>query len=294
MSKGKQWWPLNATTEDYKKTIIEFQERLRDKQWLKKAEGNMLMYIYATEGQINTDNLTTVNDYMQISANDNTIKNQGRVIVLRLLAMLLKWHMSLKKELRLLDQPSVFTIPNLINGGFHYGIIATLEGDSIKNTKPTTIVISNIDISQSNSFKVKKWVMPQGSDSYKWLTIKSWLDLKSKISFNKWIFGNFAEKKLFLEKQIELNDKQKLEEVGLLEYSFNSEENHLTQGIKNLGAMYNSTTKKWYLPYFWEKENIEEYLKTIPEETKKYNYFFKNSNSNPPEPNPKDFEDIKE
>lgn len=268
MSKGKQWWPFQATTEEQRKTITEFQQRLRDRQWLKGKEKVDLLYIHAFEQTWNTEHLPSVNEYMQISSTDTVVKNQARVTIVRLLAMLLKWHQSLRPDTKLLSPPNVFTVPNVVTGGFSYGLIAVIEGDQrYAKGKTLTLVVSDFDVSLNQPIKGRKWVLPQGSDTFKWLTVKQWLEQRKKPSFGKWIFASFLERRSWLETK---HIQEDLLNNGLIKWNapFGNHANKIA-AIKLMGGTYIAATKSWYLPEFWDADAVKEYLETIVEEQNK-------------------------
>lgn len=265
MSKGKQWWPLQASIDEQRNAITEFQQRLRDRQWIKKNEKPLLLHVYAFDGAWSTEHLPSVNDYMQISANDPMVKNQARVVIVRLLSMLLKWHQSLRHDSPLLAPPSVFTLPDVSTGGFHYGIVANIQGDARRgNGKPLTLMVSDFDISHQQTFKGRHWVVPQTSDSFRWLTSKQWSEQKKKPSFGKWIYGSYSERRAWLEgKPVHGN----LSDNGLIRWIAPSgEQGHLIAAIKEMGAMYIPQEKAWFLPEFWDGDALKEWLEQIPAE----------------------------
>jgi len=272
MSKGKQWWPLQASVEEQRKAISDFQQRLRDRQWVKKTEKPLLMHIHAFDGAWSTDHLPTVNEYMQISTNDSMVKNQARVVILRLLSMLLKWHNALRPHSALLSAPSVFTLPNVVTGGFHYGIIALIQGDPRRGGgNPLTLMVSDFDASLQQPFKGRHWVMAHGSDSFRWLTNKQWNEQKTKPSFGKWIYGTYAERRTWIENK---TVRENLLLNGLIRWSSETGANTgQIAAIKSMGGLYVAADKAWFLPEFWDNESLRDWLQSLPpDEPAKMNY----------------------
>ena len=264
MSKGKQWWPLQATVEDSKKSILEFQDRLRDRQWIKKTERTALFHIYTKDVAWPTEHLTSINEYMQISTNDPASKNHARVTVARMLCMLLKWHSALRSQDPLLSPPAVFSAPNLQTGGFHYGLVATIAPSNKPGSRPLTLIISEQELGSEQS-GAKHFCVPQASDTYRWLTLKTWQDQRQKPSFGKWIYGSYTERRQWAEQDaISKNIKAQ----GLIQWSSDvndpKKENKIA-AIKMMGALYHPATTSWLLPDFWDEEAVLEYLQMAPE-----------------------------
>lgn len=287
MSKGKQWWPMQATVDEQRKVITDFQQRLRDRQWVKKNEVPLLMHIHAFDGAWNTEHLPSVNEYMQISTNDPMVKNQGRVVVARLLCMLLKWHQALRPNSSLLSPPTVFTSPNLSTGGFHYGIVALIQGDPRRGGgNSLTLMVSDFNLSPTSSFKGRHWVMPHGSDSFRWLTTKQWGEQKLKPSFGKWIYGSYTERRVWLEHKT-IHDN--LTENGLIRWSAgNGNHTGKIAAIKLMGGLYVPSEKSWFLPEFWDNEAVRDWLNSLPADveptTKNYRTLAQQAVSTTPPP----------
>ena len=246
MSKGKQWWPLQASVHDAKTAISDFQERLRQKKWLRRQDNVATHYIYVREG-VYPPLLDSVNDYMQFSSNDTPLKNSARANVLRLLCNLLKWHTLLKPQAILTEPPLVFLTPSLQNHSFSYGVMAHLSYQG----KTLTLIVSEQDLGYKD-IKAKHWISPHHGDSYGWLTVKSWQDQRQLPAFSKWIFGGKTERRTWVENLPK--DEKSFEAMGVM--AFDGLNPVRINQLKYLGAVYRHADKKWFLPSFYEKSTV--------------------------------------
>ena len=261
MSKGKQWWPLLATSHDVKEALSDFQERLRQKQWLRKDNPTVSYHVYLREGN-SVMGLPTVNEYMQFSQQDHSSKNLLRVQVLRALCMLLKWQLLLKSDAVVSDVPQVFAIPSVEQPQhMHVGVMANLQSQN----KTFTIIISELPLEQQGKVvfgKTKHWVCPQLGDSYKWLTVKTWLDARKKPSFGKWVFGSYPERRAWIEAitgDASQSLQQQLQENGVFLIESNGESD--VKILKSMNATWHGGLKKWGLPEFLDEEATRVYIK---------------------------------
>ena len=250
MSKGKQWWPLQASINDEKTTLADFQERLRQKKWLRRQEGVKTHYVYVREG-VYPPHADTVNDYMQFSASDTAAKNQARVTILRLLCDLMKWHTLLKPQAILTEPPVVFLTPSLQTHTFLYGVMAQLNHQG----KNLTLVVSEQNLGHDD-IKAKHWVSPQHGDSYGWMTLKTWQDQRQLPSFSKWVFAAKMERRTWIETLPK--SEEMFDGLGLI--AFDGVNAARINALKFLGAVYRHSDKKWFLPAFYEKTTVLAWL----------------------------------
>ena len=268
MSKGKQWWPLQATYTDVKDALTDFQDRLRQKQWLRKDNATHAYHVYLREGVNNLALPSTVNDYMQFSQTDPSSKNVLRAQVLRALCVLLKWQILLKSDAVVADVPQVFLVPSVDQTyHMHIGVVATLQS---QNKSFTLIVSEQALSSQPKSFlgKTKHWVVAQTGDSYKWLTIKAWMDARKKPSFGKWVFASFAERKHWVETLQNPHDTVIKQEQGVFFVEAHGEQDVAL--LKQMNAMWHASFKLWALPEFVEEEALKLFMSQEKKEREKY------------------------
>lgn len=258
MSKGKQWWPLQATSHDVKDALGDFQDRLRQKQWLRKDNPIFAYHVYLREGA-STMILPSVNEYMQFSNQDHSFKNTLRVQVLRALSMLLKWQILLKPEALVSEVPQVFVIPSVDQAQhMHLGIVAHL----VFNEKTYTLIISEKSLEQDSKNlygRTKYWVCPQLGDSFKWMTIKTWLEARKKPSFGKWAFGSYPERRAWIETITK--DTQASQEKDMGVFFIASSGSSDVEQLKLMNATWHGTLKMWALPEFLDEEAVRAYLK---------------------------------
>lgn len=281
MSKGKQWWTLQPTIDEQKHILIEFQQKLRDKQWLKKNEPSSLFYVYLLDGLSPTEPFESINTYFQISTYDSDSKNQGRVHLLRLLSLFLKIHILLKPTIPLIAPPSVFITPNLISRQFHYGLVGTIQ--ATPTSKAMSFVVSEIELPFMSTHKIKSFLFPQTGDSYRWLTISHWFENKKWPSYGKWMYGSYAERKLWLDSILSPLSHSSyssssldkiLNEQGLFVWNIEQDsffssylssdymKNTLLPLIKKMGGFFYFPLKIWIFPAFIEQESFTEFLET--------------------------------
>lgn len=281
MSRGKQWWPLRATTKEAREAIMTFQERCRDRQWLGRYEKVAPFHVYTFNGIFpGIEELDGINDYIQISNQDSMVKNNARISILRLLCMMLKIHIGIRPKQRLLFEPRICLVPSFKSEEFKYAIIAVIESDDLaEGSKPLTLFISEFEINDGVEKNQGKFLIPQSKDTFKWLTVKTWMSQAKKPSFGKWIYGDYSEKKKWVDGLIadarvnkdggEERLDETLKEHGLFtwqaEGDFKSQENtNKIEVIKKMGGYFSWEMKKWFLPIFFEKEALEEYLPHAP------------------------------
>ena len=255
MSKGKQWWPHTASIQDAKNAITSFQERLRQKRWLRTQEGSVCHYVYAKEGAYPAL-LGTVNEYMQMGSSDTGAKNRARVNVLRLLCTLLRFHIQVRPKAHIKEPPAVFAAPGLHGHDFLYGIIAEMEQEG----KTITLIVSEMDLAGAGSdvVRARSWAVPQTGDSYKWMTTKIWQDQRQKTSFGKWVFAGHHEKRSWIETLPPASQWQE-KNIGLLR--FDGQDETVRNMLKHLGASYKHSEQVWLLPEAWGEEAVKEWIK---------------------------------
>lgn len=264
-NKGKQWWPMRATFDDAKKSVTEFQERLREKKWLRDHEKPSLFYVYVLE-QASVDMLPSINSYMQFSSSDSSSMNAARAEVARASSMLVKMFLAVKQNGLMADPPSVFCVPKLKSSGYKYGVIANFLAEQADGTpsKPLSIIVSEHDLSDQNESSynsksfVKKFAMPQSGESMRWLTVKTWADAKAKPSFSKWLFGSFKDRQDFVNENADNLDK-----VGCFFWHAPFSDTP----SKSLGAVYLSEKSIWVLPDFWDESAVKLWLKHVSTST---------------------------
>ena len=269
MSKGKQWWPLQASVDDARVALTDFQQRVRDKQWIRKTERTILWHIYSLDqAGWTVDQMIPVNEYMQFSAHDSAAKNQGRVVVLRMLCMLYKWHSSTRPGAHLAEPPSVFVAPQLDGLGFTYGLVATLAGNPrYAQGKPQTLVISERDLVPMGPdgramWTGRQWRVPQAGDSFRWMTTKSWAEQRTTPAFGKWIYGSYTERRGWVEGLAQGTSAQQeaaLSQAGLMSWAGAISE----PWARQMGAIFVPRMNRWVLPSFWDSDAVLEWRRHI-------------------------------
>jgi hypothetical protein len=226
---GKQWWPLTATADESRAAITQFQDRLRERKWLRDQESSRALYIAFVDAHLPIDHLPSVNDLMRFSSSDGPLRNQERVATLRLLCMLLKWHITMKPGAMLAAPPAIFTVPDLETGGYRHGLIAPLRTPD-NPPRPFSLLISEAPLAPANTVeaggfrgpnvskpaggpRTRFWTMPQSGDTHHWMTVRTWQDQRNKPAWGKWVFGTAFERRSWLET---LTTPESLEEAGLV------------------------------------------------------------------------------
>jgi hypothetical protein len=212
---GKQWWPLTATADESRAAITRFQDRLRDRQWLRDREAAQLLYIAFVDSHLPIDHVPSVNDLMRFSSSDGPLRNQERVATLRLLCMLLKWHITMRPGALLAAPPAVFTVPDLETGGYRHGLIAPLRTADSPG-RPFSILVSEAPLAPPTAVaaggfrgpgtirpasgpRARFWAMPQSGDTRHWMTVRTWQEQRAQPSWGKWVFGSAFERRSWLE-----------------------------------------------------------------------------------------------
>lgn len=249
---------MRASFEDARLTLAEFQDRLREKQWLRPNEKPCLFHVYMTDSAPQ-DVLPSINTHMQFSASDSAARNAARSNVVRAASMLLKLFQAARPDGIIPEPPGVFCVPRLKSPGFSYGLIAHFDATLISGApaKPLTIVVCEHDLSSAINEAapgfVRHWALPQSGDSFQWLTVKKWQDALKKPSFGKWFYGHFKERQEWLQS----TTADQWPAMGCFAVEAPSTDPH----IRALGAFHHQATGKWLLPDFWDAAAVAAWLK---------------------------------
>lgn len=276
MSKGKQWWPLQASPQDIRTVLDDFRTRLRNKNWLREKQPVGLYHVYLREGSP-VPMMNTVNEFMQIAGNDTSLKNQQRVQVLRLLSVLLQWHVLVRPEGKITDVPFVFALPRLDAFGLgetSMGVVAQLQSQG----RNLTLMVCEQPLAEpmqssqngNKGPRTKSFTTLQSGDAFQWTNTRAWYDQHHKPFLGKWLYGFYPEKKAWVDaRRMEQHEKDGLHWFSSAPTASTTSTTatntpHASKVragmLKLLGGMYRSEDQTWALPGWMDRKTIDSWL----------------------------------
>lgn len=264
---SKRIWSPNVSLEDGVSLVLNFLIRSREKNILTNTAPKVYK-VFKKEGLIPVRDFQEVSSFLKFSKNDTPETDRAKNSIVRLLSVCLKSHFHWFPKGIIKNEPYVFTIPDLLNPDvLQYGLIYYVE----ENGKYYSLLVADWDIEHTVVKKNKVYSADMttiilSQNSYKWLNLKHWRELKTNISMENNLLNikNLEGKKEIFNSVHLIKEKDNFPFGNLLNYPIDVKDD-----VSYAGGEWANGIKSWFIPFGLDCELVKEYIDFIIKEKNK-------------------------
>lgn len=254
--RGKRIWAPRLDFNGAYGETLNFFKRATEHNILSKQPVT-LYQAFLMEGTWPVDGMDEISRYLRFGHDNLPQTDRGRQAAARLLAVAVKAHFFLDDQAVVTHEPYLFVIPDLaIPGQQRYGLIYPLE----RTGQPHTLLVADWDLSMAASRQARlsaaqRFPTVLTDDSYDWLKISKWRELRSEAERSPWHVHTPAARQKVARDARAYPERASFPFGTLLDYPMD-----LNTDVQSAGGQWAPGVKSWFLPSGFDVKAVKTFL----------------------------------